>query len=165
MEQKQIPGVSLAVMREGEILKVEGYGLANVELNVPVTPQSAFHTESLGKTFTAVGVMILVEEGKVELDDKVTKYFPGSPGWKDVTVRHLLTHTSGIPDHVAEFGGAPFIDFRQDYTEDELIRLIAARPLDFEPGEKRIYCNSGYVILGALIRRVTGKPWAAFLQE
>lgn len=165
MNQKHIPGVSLAVMREGEILKIGGYGLANVELNVPVTPQSVFHTESLGKAFTAVGIMILVEEGKLRLDDKVTKYFPESTNWKNVSVRQLLTHTSGIPDYVAEFGGAPFINFRQDYTEGELIRLIASRPLDFQPGEKRVYCNSGYVILGALIRRITGKPWAEFLQE
>jgi D-alanyl-D-alanine carboxypeptidase len=118
----------------------------------PVKPQSAFHAKSLGKTFTAVGIMILVNEGRIGLDDKIAKYFHESHRWKNVTVRQLLTHTSGIPDYVAEFGGAPFISFRQDYTEEELVRLIAAWPLDFQPGEKRVYCNSGYVLLGALIR-------------
>jgi CubicO group peptidase (beta-lactamase class C family) len=165
MQEQKIPGVSLAVMRDGKIVKATGYGLSNVELNVPVTTQSAFHTESVGKTFTAVGVMILVEEGKVGLDDKITKYLPGSPAaWKAVTVRQLMTHTSGIPDYMGEFSGKMMVDLRKDYTEDELLRVIAAAPMDFQPGDKRVYCNSAFVILGALIHRVTGKPWAEFLQ-
>ena len=101
MKQAQIPGVSLAVMRDGKIVKAAGYGLANVELNVPVTPQSVFHTESVGKTFTTVGVLIMVDEGKVGLDDSITKYFPWAPtSWKRVTVRQLMTHTSGIADYM-----------------------------------------------------------------
>jgi CubicO group peptidase (beta-lactamase class C family) len=166
MREQRIPGVSLAVMRDGKVLKAAGYGLANVELNVPVTPESVFHTESVGKTFTAVGVLILVEEGKVGLDDRITKYFPESPAaWKDVRVRQLMAHTSGIPDYVGEFGGKSLVDLQKNYTEDEVVRIIAGQPLDFQPGEKRVYSNSGYVILGALIRRVTGKNWADFLQE
>jgi len=166
MKQAQIPGVSLAVMRDGKIVKAAGYGLANVELNVPVTPQSVFHTESVGKTFTTVGVLIMVDEGKVGLDDSITKYFPWAPtSWKRVTVRQLMTHTSGIADYMGEFSEKMLVNPRQDYTEDELLRLIAAEPLDFQPGEKRVYCNSGYVILGAIIRRVTGKYWADFLKE
>ena len=165
MSEQKIPGVSLAVMRDGKIIKATGYGLANLELNTPVTPESVFHTESVGKTFTAVGVLILVEEGKVGLDDKITKYFSESPTWKDVTVRQLLTHTSGIPDYVGEFGGKALVDLQKNYSEDEVVRIIASQPLDFQPGEKRAYSNSGYVILGALIRRVTGKNWADFVQE
>ena len=166
MREQKIPGVSLAVIRDGKIIKATGYGLANVELNVPVTPQSAFHTESVGKTFTAVGMMILVEEGKVGLDDKITHYLPESPkAWKDVTVRQLMTHTSGIPDYIGEFSGKMLVDLRRDYTEEQLLRVIAAAPMAFQPGEKRVYSNSGFVILGALIHRVSGKPWAEFLQE
>ena len=166
MREQKIPGVSLGVMRDGKIIKATGYGLANVELNAPVTPQSAFHTESVGKTFTAVGVMILLEEGKVGLDDKITRYLPESPKeWKDVTVRQLMTHTSGIPDYLGEFSGKMLVDLRRDYTEEQLLHVIASAPMDFQPGEKRVYCNSGFVILGALIHRVSGKPWAEFLQE
>lgn len=166
MREQKIPGVSLGVMRDGKIIKATGYGLANVELNAPVTPQSAFHTESVGKTFTAVGVMILLEEGKVGLDDKITHYLPESPKeWKDVTVRQLMTHTSGIPDYLGEFSGKMLVDLRRDYTEEQLLHVIASAPMDFQPGEKRVYCNSGFVILGALIHRVSGKPWAEFLQE
>ena len=166
MREQKIPGVSLAVMRDGKIIKAAGYGLANIELNVPVTPRSVFHTESVGKTFTAVGVLILVEEGKVGLDNKITKYIPESPAaWRDVTVRQLLTHTSGIPDYVGEFDGKSLVDLQKNYSEDEVIQIIARQPLDFQPGEKRVYSNSGYVILGALIRHITGKNWADFLQE
>jgi len=166
MREQKIPGVSLGVMRDGKLIKATGFGLANVELNVPITPQSAFHTESVGKTFTTVGVLILVQEGKVGLDDKITHYLPESPeAWKQVTVRQLMTHTSGIPDYIGEYSGKKLVDFRRDYTEEQLLRVIAAAPMDFQPGEKRVYCNSGFVILGALIHRVTGKPWAEFLQE
>jgi CubicO group peptidase (beta-lactamase class C family) len=165
MREQKIPGVSLGVMRDGKVIKATGYGLANLELKVPVTPESVFHTESVGKTFTAVGVLILMEEGKVALDDKITKYFPEVPVWRDVTVRQLLTHTSGIPDYVGEFDGKGLVDLQKNYTEDEVIRIIAGQALDFPPGDKRAYSNSGYVILGTLIRRVTGKNWADFLQE
>ncbi len=98
--------------------------------------------------------------------DKITKYIPESPAaWRDVTVRQLLTHTSGIPDYVGEFDGKGLVDLQKNYTEDEVIHIVARQPLDFQPGEKRVYSNSGYVILGALIRHVTGKNWAHFLQE
>src|ERR1700759_357806 len=84
MHREKIPGLALAVLREGKIVKVQGYGLSNVELDVPVTPKSIFQTGSVGKQFTATAVMMLVEEGKVGLDDKITKYFPEAPaGWKD----------------------------------------------------------------------------------
>jgi CubicO group peptidase (beta-lactamase class C family) len=163
MREQNIPGVSLAVMRDGKIIKAAGYGLANVELNSPVTPQSVF-TCSIAKQFVATGVMMLVEEGKVALDDKATKYIPNSPtAWKEITIRHLLAHTSGVPDYA--FGPTPLIDSRHDYTEEEVVRLLVGQPLDFRPGEKRSYSNSGYVILGALIHEVTGKRWDEFLQE
>lgn len=168
LRKQKIPGIGLGVMRDGKIIKATGYGLANVELNVSVKPESIFQTGSVGKQFTATAVMMLVEEGKLGLDDKITKYFPEAPAaWKAVTVRHLLTHTSGIADYGGEEStmGKGVVNFRQDYTEDDLVRIFSAMPMDFQPGEKWKYSNTGYVILGVLIHRVTGKFYGDFLQE
>ncbi|HXS25178.1 MAG TPA: serine hydrolase domain-containing protein, partial [Gemmatimonadales bacterium] len=138
LKRQKIPGISLGVMRGGRIIKAKGYGLANVELAVPVTPRSVFQTGSVGKQFTATAVMMLVEEGRVGLDDSIPKYFPEAPpSWKAVTVRQLLTHTSGIADYGGEEStmGNGVIDFRRDYTEDELVRTFAPMPPDFAPGQ------------------------------
>jgi len=161
MRQQKIPGLALAVMRDGKIIKAQGYGLANIELNVPVNPETIFQSGSMGKQFTATGVMMLVEEGKVNLDDKITKYFEGAPpGWNAITVRHLLTHTSGIKDYTGED-----FEYRKDYTEDELLKKVETFPPDFAPGDKWSYSNSGYMLLGILIRKATGKFYGDFLQE
>src|SRR4030066_1010202 len=120
IRQQKIPGLALAVLRDGQIIKAQGYGLGNIELNVPASPQTVFQSGSVGKKFTATGVMMLVEEGKVGLDDKITKYFPGAPEtWNKITIRHLLTHTSGIKDYTHKN-----IDFRRDYTEEELLKVL-----------------------------------------
>jgi CubicO group peptidase (beta-lactamase class C family) len=162
---QHVPGVALGVMRDGKIVKASGYGMANVELGVAAKPESIFQTGSVGKQFTAAAVMMLVEEGKVGLDQKISKYFVNTPAaWKDITVRHLLTHTSGIPDYTSEkTGGA--VNLRADYTEEELVRKIAAWPLDFQPGEKWSYSNSGYLLLGVLIHNVTGEFYGDFLER
>jgi CubicO group peptidase (beta-lactamase class C family) len=136
---QRIPGVSLAVCRDGKVVKASGYGLANVELDVPVTPETVFQTGSVGKQFTSMAIMMLYEEGKMGLDDKVTKYIPESPAaWKEVTIRQLLTHTSGIADYGGEEQtmGKGVINFRKDYTEEELVRAFANMPMDFAPGDK-----------------------------
>ena len=165
MREQNIPGVSLAVMRDGKIIKAAGYGLANVELNVPMAPQMLLHTESLAKAFTATAVMMLVEEGKIGLDDKIAKYLPEAPSiWNEVTIRRLLTHTSGIRDYFGE-DGDPTIDLHRGFTEDELVRSFAAQTMRFPTGEKWSYCNAGYVILGVVIHRVTGKFWFDFVKE
>lgn len=165
MREQGIPGVSLAVMRDGTIVKASGYGLANTELGVPVTPDMVFHSGSLAKAFTATAVMMLVEEGKVGLDDRLSKYFPESPAaWKAVTIRRLLTHTSGIRDYFGE-DGDPKLDLHRDFTEDELVRAFASQTTRFTPGEKWSYCNAGYVLLGVLIHRVTGRFWFDFAKE
>ena len=161
IRQHRIPGLALAVMRDGKIIKAQGYGLSNIELDVPVSPQTIFQSGSLGKQFTATGVMMLVEESKVGLDDKVTKYFPGAPdSWNTITVRNLLTHTSGIKDYTDKN-----FDYRRDYTEEDLLKILQTLPFDFVPGEKWSYSNSGYMLLGILIRKVTGKFYGDFLQE
>ena len=161
MRQYHMPGTALAVMREGKIVRAQGYGLANVELNVPISPETIFQSGSMGKQFTATAIMMLVEEGKMGLDDKITKYFPGSPpAWDDITIRRLLTHTSGIKDYSEKD-----INFRLDYSEAELLKIFQDFPLDFPPGDRWNYSNTGYVVLGILIHKVTGKFYGDFLQE
>jgi CubicO group peptidase (beta-lactamase class C family) len=165
---QKIPGVGLAVCRDGKLLKASGYGLANVELDVPVTPETIFQTGSVGKQFTSMAVMMLVEEGKIGLDDKLSKYIPASPAaWKDVSIRHLLTHTSGIADYGGEEDtmGKGVINFRKDYPEDELVQAFAKMPMDFAPGEKWSYSNTGYVLLGIVIHKASGEFYGDFLQE
>ena len=160
MARQRIPGVSLAIVRAGQIVYVQGFGLANVEHNVPAKPETVFQSGSVGKQFTATAVMMLVEEGKIGLDDSIAKYLPESPEpWKPITVRCLLSHTGGMTDYPKEF------DFRRDYTEDELLSRAMQVPLAFAPGNKWSYSNLGYVTLGVLIHRVTGQFYGDFLQE
>jgi CubicO group peptidase (beta-lactamase class C family) len=160
MQTQQIPGVALAVVRDGKVVLARGYGLANVEHQIPVKPETIFQSGSTGKQFTATAVMMLVEEGKLSLEDKITKYFPDAPeSWSAITIRHLLTHTSGMTDYPPDF------DLRRDYTEDDLLQRIKAIPLAFKPGEKWSYSNLAYVTLGILIHKVSGKFYGDFLQE
>lgn len=160
MQRQHIPGLSLLVARNGKIVQSEGFGLANVELQVPVKPESVFQSGSVGKQFTATAVMMLVEAGKVRLDDPLTKYFKDAPAsWKQVTVRELLSHTAGFGDYPEKF------NFRKDWTEDELLKLVEAMPLAYPPGTNWKYSNLGFLTLGILIHRVTGEFYGAFLQQ
>ena len=160
MQKQRIPGLSLAVIKDGQVIMAKGYGLANVELQVAVRPETIFQSGSMGKQFTATAVMMLVEEGKLSLGDSITKYFTDAPAiWQNITVRHLLTHTAGTTDYPSDF------DFRRDYTEAELLKRAEAIPLAFPPGEKWSYSNLGYVMLGILIHKVSGKFYGDFLQE
>ncbi len=160
MQKQHIPGLSLLVSKDGQIVRAEGFGFANVELQVPVKPETVFQSGSVGKQFTATAAMMLVEEGKVALDDPLTKYFPDAPAsWKDVTVRQLLSHTAGFTDYPEKF------DFRKDWTEDELLKMVEAVPLAYPPGTKWDYSNLGYLTLGILIHRVTGEFYGDFLQQ
>ena len=169
MRTEKMPGLALAVVRDGRIIKARGYGLANIELDVPVKAETIFQTGSVGKQFTATVVMMLVEDGKIRLDDPIGKYLSGAPAtWKSITVRNLLTHTSGIHDYETESltkRGAAFVNLRDDYTEDELFKKFSGLPLDFPPGSQWRYSNSGYVILGILIHKVTGQFYGDVLQE
>ena len=162
MASRKIPGVAIAVIRRGQPVVVKGYGYANVEHRVPVTPETIFQSGSLGKQFTATAVMLLVEEGKIELDTSITAYLPGAPAtWQPIKVRHLLTHTSGIPDYT----GGSSVDYRKDYTEDELVKLAYDLPLEFPAGSRWNYSNTGYVLLGAIVRKASGKFYGDFLRE
>jgi len=168
MKKERIPGVAVGVYSRGRILLAKGYGLANVELDVPVKPQTIFQSGSVGKQFTSAAIMMLVEEDKLALDDSITKYFPAAPdAWKPILLKNLLSHTSGLPEYESEERtgvNGPFY-LRMDYTEDELLQKIEALPIENPPGEKWNYRNTNYVLLGILIHKVTGKPYADFLAE
>ncbi|HEU4510109.1 MAG TPA: serine hydrolase domain-containing protein [Pyrinomonadaceae bacterium] len=160
MERQHVPGVSLVVIKDDKIIKSVGYGLANVELNVPATPDTVYKIGSVSKQFIATGIMLLVQDGKITLDDPVSKFLEGTPDtWKPITVRHLLTHTSGI---VRE---APGFDPFKIQNDADVIKTAYPLPLRFTPGEKYEYCNVGYFTLAEIIHKVSGKPWGDFLTE
>jgi len=171
MSAHRIPGVCLGVVRDGHLVKATGYGYANVELRVPMSTVSVFQSGSVAKQFTATAIMMLVEEGRLELDTPLSKYFPqasSTPAGR-LTVRQLLTHTSGLPDIFGATDQTSYtkgiLDFRRDYTEDELLAKYLALPLDFEPGSRWSYSNTGYEILGFLIHRVSGEFYGDFLKR
>lgn len=151
MKKANVPGMSVAVVRDGKVVKLKGYGFANLEHRVRVTPDTIFQSGSVGKQFTASLVMKLVEDGKLKLDDPLRKFFPESPeSWNAITVRHLLTHTSGLGNSYEK------IDMRKDYTEAELLKIAAEVPPLFKPGERFEYSNTGYHVLGVLCSKVGG---------
>jgi N-acyl-D-amino-acid deacylase len=161
MAAQRIPGMAVALIRRGEVIKAQGYGLANVEHNIPVTALTVFQSGSLGKQFTAATVMLQVEDGRLALTDPIAKFLANTPpSWARITVRHLLTHTSGIPDYTDGL-----IDERKDYTEDELVRIVGTLPLDFAPGSEWKYSNSGYILLGAIIRKASGAFYGDVLRD
>jgi len=159
MAKYKIPGVALMVRRQGHVVRAEGYGMANLEHRVPVKPETVFHSGSMGKQFTAMAVMTLVEEGRLALDDPVSKYLDAPASWKGITVRHLLTHTSGLGEYPEDF------PMQKDVTEDELLKIIMAQKLLSAPGEKWAYSGPGYVTLGVLIHRVSGQFYGDLLAE
>jgi len=160
MRKQQIPGISLAILRNGKIVLLRSYGLANIEHRVPVKPETVFQSGSIGKQFTAAAVMILVQDGKLSLDDHLAKFFPDVPAsWSNITVRHLLNHTSGLGDY------PPEIELQRTYTEEQMFAAFKRAPLQFAPGTGWDYSNAGYATLGFLIRKVTGKFYGDFLEE
>lgn len=161
MQRQHVPGVAIAVVKDGKVLKADGYGFANVEQEAPVTIDTIFQSGSLGKQFTAAGVMLLVEEGKLALTDPIPKFFPDAPPtWQPITIRHLLTHTSGIPDYTDDT-----FDYRKDYTEDQLARFAYDLKLEFPAGARWNYSNTGYVLLGIIVHKVTGRFYGDILAE
>ena len=162
MDRLHIPGLSLAVVKDGQVVCSKAYGLADVELSVPVTADTVFQIQSITKTFTATAVMMLVEEGKLSLDDPVGKHLEHTPeSWKPITLRHLLNHTSGIKDFIND----PTASLRIDVSEQEVLEATAPRPLNFTPGQKYAYSNTGYHLLAMIIRKVTGQSYGDFLAE
>lgn len=155
---------SVLIARDGKVLFSRGFGMANLEHDVPNTPDTRFRLASITKQFTAMAVLILQERGKLDVTDPVRKYLPDAPAaWDAITVEHLLTHTSGIPNYTS------FPDFLKTLpvrvTLPGLIGKFKDKPLDFKPGEKYQYSNSGYIVLGQIIEKASGQPYATFLKE
>ena len=166
MQKRRIPGLALAVVRNGTVVKMKGYGLANLDHDVPVTPDTVFELASVTKQFTAAAVMTLVEEGKVQLDDPILWHLPQGPAtWSAITVRHLLTHTSGLPgleeNFKALWPGGP----RLYYSTAQLFNAATKDPLSFPAGERFRYSDVGYFLLGMIIEHVSGQRYADFLDE
>lgn len=158
LARQQIPGLALAVMKDGKLAKSAGYGLANVEEKVPVRPETVFRIASVGKQFIATGILLLVEDGKMTLDDRLGALLDDAPPtWAPLTVRQLLSHTSGL---VRESPGYLPILRQPDIN---VIRAAYPLPLQFTPGEKYQYSNVGYFTLAEIIRRKGGQPWPEFI--
>ncbi len=160
---KQFMG-SVLVSRNGQILLDKGYGYANLEWLVPNSPQAKFRLGSITKQFTAASILLLEERGKLKTDDLVKKYMPDAPpAWDKITIYNLLTHTSGIPNFTS------FPDYHSSEatptTPEKLVARFRDKPLDFAPGEKWSYSNSGYVLLGYLLEKITGESYKNFVQQ
>ena len=159
--EQQVLGASVAIIQGSEPLFIRGFGFADLERHISAGPNTVYQIASLTKQFVSTLMLMLSHEGILHLDDPISKWFPeGGSKWSMITVRNLMGHLSGISD--APTGG---LDDQRDYTEDEMVVAIASVPLLCPPGTKWDYCNSGYVLLGALIRRATGKFWGDVMRE
>ncbi len=160
MEAQRIPGLALAVVRNGKPLKMRGYGLANVELNARVSTDTVFRISSISKQFLATAIVLLAQDGRLALDDHVNRYLEDSPeAWAPITIRHLLTHISGLRQETPRF------DPLAGQSNAELIRNSYGEPVLFKPGEKFAYSNLAYDVLGEIIEKAAGRPWPEFLRE
>ena len=160
------PGCAVGVYRDGAIEYARGYGMANLELGVALSPQSIFDIGSTSKQFTAMSVMLLARDGKLSLDDDIRKYVPELPNYgKTITIRHILTHTSGIRDYLTLWGLAGVDDADLTTDEDALALIARQRELNFAPGEQWLYSNSGFFLASVIVKRVSGKTLARFAAE
>ena len=163
MARRRIPGAAIAIVHKGRVLFAKAYGLANARTAQPVTLNTRFWIGSITKQFTAMAIMMLVEEGRIALDDKVSAYLPKLPlSYQAVTVRHLLTHTSGIQRDIEKRSQPPF---KMEVTRgNDLLEALAASDPAFEPGSDLSYSNPGYVLLGMLIEKLSGQTYRNFFE-
>jgi CubicO group peptidase (beta-lactamase class C family) len=142
--------------------KTAAYGLANLELQVPVKPETVFEIGSVTKQFTAAGILLLAQDGKLSVEDKVSRFLKETPAaWSNITIRHLLTHTSGIKNYT----GLEGFELRRHLTRAQFIHALAAQPMDFQPGHAWKYCNSGYNLLGFIIENISVKSYWDFMSQ
>jgi D-alanyl-D-alanine carboxypeptidase len=158
------PGATVIVTKDGKTVLRKAYGLANVEQKLALQPDMTMRLGSITKQFTAVAILMLAEQGKLSLDDDIGRYFPDYPAsGKKVTIAQLLNHTSGVASYTGMRGfGA---EMHKDFTVTQMIDRFKDLPLDFAPGQDWIYSNSGYFLLGAIIEKVSGKPYADFVAD
>jgi CubicO group peptidase (beta-lactamase class C family) len=162
MQQHRIVGLTVKIIRDGKTIKTAAYGLANVELNVPAKPETVFEIGSITKQFTAAGILMLAQDGKLSVDDRISKYLKETPeAWANVTLRHLLTHTSGIKSYT----GLDGFQIWRHLTQEQFIKAIGKEPMEFQPGDSWKYCNTGFNLLGYIIENVSGKNYWDFMGE
>jgi CubicO group peptidase (beta-lactamase class C family) len=155
---------TVLVARNGKPILDKGYGSADLEWNIPNAPDTRFRLGSITKQFTAACILLLEERGQLKIEEPISKYMPDAPaGWKNITFFHLLTHTSGIPSFTS------FADYNElqtwPVTPEQLVARFRDKPLEFQPGEKWKYSNSGYALLGYLLEKISGKKYCDFLQQ
>ncbi|MEO7275521.1 MAG: serine hydrolase domain-containing protein [Vicinamibacterales bacterium] len=161
LKARNLPGLSLAVVKDGRIVKAAGYGVASLELEVPATAQTVYEIGSISKQFAADAVLLLVEDGKVRLDDPISTYLESPPAaWSPITVRHVLTHTAGLADFDS---GKIGFSYRREYSAREFVELLGQQPLQFAPGERWNYTNA-FPLLGMVVERASGLPYMDFVR-
>ena len=158
------PGASIAITRDGELVFADGFGEAQVEYGIPISPRTVFHVASVSKQFTAFAIAMLVDQGRISLDDDIREYLPEMPDFGEtITVRHLVHHTSGLRD---QWNLLSLAGWRMDdvITRDQVLRVMSRqRALNFSPGEELVYCNTGFTLLGIIVTRVTGTPFPEWM--
>ena len=161
--ERRIPGAVLIELKDGNIVKEQAYGVANAELNVPMRTDNAFLVASITKVFVTTGVFLLIQDGKLHLDDKIMQIVPGLPAsWSDITVLNCLTHTSGIPEIVRyKPGGFQWLAG----TQEEALKLLSSMPLEHKPGEKSGYNGTEFLIVKMIVEKVSGMRLEDFLEK
>ena len=160
IQEMNIPGLALGILKNGKVIKINTYGQENVETGSPVSPESLFMIASLSKQFISMAVLILQQDGRLSVDDKVSKYLDSLPdSWKNISICQLLSHTSGMVRDPSDY---------QPYMEQPILNIIKSVyniPLNADPGEKWLYSNIGFYILAEVITRVSGEPWDRFIGQ
>lgn len=158
------PGASVLVVKEGKVILRKGYGLAKLDTKAPITPETIFRIGSVTKQFTSTAILKLAEQGKLNLQDEITKYLPSYPTQgKKITIEHLLTHTSGIKSYTSL--EAVMEKREQEISVDDMINTFKDQPFDFNPGDGYLYNNSGYFLLGAIVEKASGITWGEYLKK
>jgi CubicO group peptidase (beta-lactamase class C family) len=162
MERHPVPGLALEIIQDGKCVKRSAYGLANLEWRIPVTAETVFEIGSVTKQFTAAGILLLQQDGKLSVDDKISAHLPETPeSWRDITLRHLLTHTSGLKNYT----GLDGFELTRHLSQADFIRRLGKEPLAFPPGSKWAYCNSGFNLLGYIIENTSRQNYWNFMRE
>jgi len=163
-DKAESPGCALAVIRDGQIVYKRGYGMADLDHDVPITPSTVFHVASVSKHFTTAAIILLAQQGKLSFDDEVRKYVPELPDFgTSITIRHLIHHTSGLRDQWSLLGLAGWRYSLDLITDEDVLEMVSRqKDLNFRPGEKYIYSNTGYTLLAVIVRRVSGQSFREF---
>ncbi len=163
LTQQNVPGISVAISEHGRVVYAQGFGWSNLDDRVPVDAATTFRIGSITKQFTAASIMLLAQAGKLNVDDKLSKYLPNAPHAGEVTLRQLLTHTSGIPGYteLESFDAAS----KLPTTPEHIVATIASKPLAFRPGTRWEYSNTNFVLLGLVIQKITGQSYTDFVMQ